>query len=90
MESESATADPDPYLVDLTGKIRGELEAELEEKVNMKVKDNLSMVLRKLAEANPGLNLDIGDLYPTVSSEDDENATPLTVGTTRSAGTTRT
>ena len=38
MESDSAPADI--YLDDLTTKIRGELEAELEEKVSKKVQDN--------------------------------------------------
>ena len=87
MESNSASADQDPYLDDLTAKIRRQLEAELEEKINMKVKDNMSMVLKKLAEANPGMNLDIGDFCATLSSEDDENGTPFTSGTVRTAGT---
>ena len=39
------------------------------------------MVLKKLAEANPSMNLDIGDFCATLSSEDDENGTPFTVGT---------
>ena len=51
MESNSASADPDPYLDDLTTKIRRQLEAELEEKVNMKVKDNMLMVLKNVGRS---------------------------------------
>ncbi|KAK1366133.1 hypothetical protein POM88_041694 [Heracleum sosnowskyi] len=58
----------------------GSLEVELEAKVKKKVQDNM-MLLKKLAEANPGLNLDIVDYCATVPSEDDENATSFTVGT---------
>ena len=87
MESNSPSADPEPYLDDLTAKISRQLEAELEEKVNMKVKDNMSMVLKKLAEANPSMNLDIGDFCATLSSEDDENGTPFTSGTAGTVGT---
>ncbi|KAK1348248.1 hypothetical protein POM88_054966 [Heracleum sosnowskyi] len=60
------------------------LEVELEAKVNKKVQDNMMcymMLLKKLVEANLGLNLDIVDYCATVPSEDDENATPFTVGT---------
>lgn len=88
MESDSAPADT--YLDDLTTKIRGELEAELEEKVSKKVQDNLSMILKKIAEANPGLNMDIGGVGATIASEDDENGTPFsarTAGTSGTAGT---
>ncbi|KAK1352535.1 hypothetical protein POM88_053233 [Heracleum sosnowskyi] len=58
----------------------GSLEVELEAKVNKKVQDNM-MLLKKLAEANPALNLDIADYCATVPSEDDEKPTPFTVGT---------
>ena len=85
MESDSAPADT--YLEDLTAKIRGELEAELEEKVSKKVQDNLSVILKKIVAANPGLNLDIGEVDANISSEDDENGTTMTVGT---AGTSKT
>ena len=79
MAADDDSAPGDTYLDDLTAKIRGELEVELEEKVNRKVKDNLSMVLRKIAEANPGLNLDVGE-FPTTPSDGDENGTPFTAG----------
>ena len=52
MESDSAPADT--YLDDLTTKIRGELEAELEEKVSKKVQDNLSMILKKISRSEYG------------------------------------
>lgn len=50
--------------------------------MNRKVQDNMSMFLKKLGEDNPALNLDMGDFCATFSSEDDENGTPLTNGTT--------
>lgn len=79
--ASSSSAPTDPYLEDLTVKIRRELEVDLEAKVNRKVQDNMAMFLKKLGEANPDLNLDVGDYSATHSSEDVENATPLTVGT---------
>ncbi|KAK1366152.1 hypothetical protein POM88_041713 [Heracleum sosnowskyi] len=77
----STSATTDPFIDDLTAKIRRDLEVELEAKVKRKVLDNMAMLLKKLGEANPSLNLDIGDLSP-IASEDDENGTPLTAGTT--------
>lgn len=78
--SASTSAPVDPFLEDVTEKIKRDLEVELDAKVNMKVQDKLSTLLKKLAEANPGLNLDVADFCATASSEDDENATPMTVG----------
>ncbi|KAK1380690.1 hypothetical protein POM88_027434 [Heracleum sosnowskyi] len=80
LASASAPVD-DTFLDDVTEKIKRDLEVELEANVNKKVQDNMMLLLKKLAEANPGLNLDIADYCATVPSEDDENATPFTVGT---------
>ncbi|KAL8098219.1 hypothetical protein AgCh_031103 [Apium graveolens] len=58
----------DACLQELTKKIRQDVVEEVEEKFNRKlsyevakvkkVQDNVSLVLRKLLEANPGLNID--------------------------------
>ncbi|KAK1387542.1 hypothetical protein POM88_015720 [Heracleum sosnowskyi] len=85
LASASAPVD-DPFLDDVTEKIKRDLEVELEAKVNKKVQDNMTLLLKKLAKANPGLNMDIvdycaTDCCATVPSEHDENATPFTVGT---------
>ncbi|KAK1388196.1 hypothetical protein POM88_016374 [Heracleum sosnowskyi] len=55
-------------------------KGDLEKNLNLthKLKDNMSMLLKKLAEVDLGLNLDIGAYYATISSENDENTTPLT------------
>ena len=72
----------DSYVQELTKKIRQELEADLEEKVNRKVKENVSWVLKKLGEANPDLNLNVGDLCVTTTSDEDaDNCTPSTPAT---------
>ena len=78
----STSMDKEPYLSDVTAMVWRELEAEWEAKMNKKVQDNIAMVLKKIGEANPGLNLDVGEFCATLSSEDDENGTPLTTGTT--------
>ncbi|KAK1396324.1 hypothetical protein POM88_006187 [Heracleum sosnowskyi] len=77
LASASAPVD-DPFLDDVTEKIKRDLEVELEAKVNKKVQDNMALLLKKLAEANHRLNLDIADCCATIPSEDDENATPFT------------
>jgi hypothetical protein len=63
--------------VDLTAKIRADLEVELEAKMNRIVQKNMSTLLQRLAEANPDLNLDLED-FCAAQSEDDEYGTPLT------------
>ena len=40
------------------------------------------MLLKKLGEANPGMNLDVGNFCATISSEADGNGTPITDGAT--------
>lgn len=39
------------------------------------------MLLKRQEEANTCLNLDFGEYYSTVSSENDKNGTPLIIGT---------
>ena len=77
---------------DLAGKIRQSLVSEVESsvakkvqeevdvQVKKKVQENMTWVLMKLAEANPGIIVNIEDFYATTSSDDD-NGTPMTGGT---------
>ena len=44
--------------------------------MNRKVKENVSWVLKKLGEANPDLNLDVGDLCVTTTSDENDIGTP--------------
>ncbi|KAK1385764.1 hypothetical protein POM88_023499 [Heracleum sosnowskyi] len=79
--STSAPAPTDSYVQELTKKIRQEVAVEVEAKVNQKVRaevdgkinrkvqDNLTLALKKLAEANPTLNVDIGEICATISSD---------------------
>ncbi|KAK1393587.1 hypothetical protein POM88_012643 [Heracleum sosnowskyi] len=79
--STSAPAPTDSYVQELTKKIRQEVAVEVEAKVNQKVcaevdgkinrkvQDNLTLALKKLAEANPTLNVDIGEICATISSD---------------------
>lgn len=80
--STAASTDQDPYVEDITAKIRQNIEKELEAKVNKKVQENMAMMLKKLGEANPGMKLDIGNFCATVSSEEVGNGTPMTDGAT--------
>ena len=43
--------------------------------------ENLTLVLKKLGEANPGINIDLAQLCATISSDND-NGTPITGGAT--------
>ena len=72
-----AHAPSDQYVQELTRKIKLDLELELEAKVNKKVQENITWVLKKLGDANPDLNLNIGDFCPT-SSEQGDTGTPMT------------
>ncbi|XP_074352079.1 uncharacterized protein LOC141691240 [Apium graveolens] len=69
----STLAGKENYVQEMTLKIRQELEANLEAKVNLKVKENMSWLMHKLGEANPGLKLDVGDFCATLSSDQDDN-----------------
>ncbi|KAL6497811.1 hypothetical protein OROHE_026961 [Orobanche hederae] len=77
-------APSDQYVQELSAKIKQDLEADLEAKVNVKVKENMSWMLKKLRDANPGLKFDITDLCATASSDQDDNGTPFTQGGTDS------
>ncbi|KAK1397525.1 hypothetical protein POM88_007388 [Heracleum sosnowskyi] len=90
--STSAPAPTDSYVQELTKKIRHEVAVEVEAKVNQKVcaevdgkinrkvQDNLTLALKKLAEANPTLNVDIGEICATISSDTVGDGTPMTNG----------
>lgn len=69
------------YIQELTSQIRQNLEVEIEAKVKKDVQEEvdskLAMVLKKLSEANPNLQINLGDLCATISSDND-NGTPLT------------
>ncbi|KAK1364228.1 hypothetical protein POM88_039789 [Heracleum sosnowskyi] len=90
--STSAPAPTDSYVQELTKKIRQEVAVEVEAKVNQKVcaevdgkinrkvQDNLTLALKKLAEANPTLNVDIGEICATISSDTVGDGTPMTNG----------
>ncbi|KAL8099422.1 hypothetical protein AgCh_031885 [Apium graveolens] len=56
------------------------VDDEVEAKVSQKVQDNLTFVLKKLVEANPGLKIDIAHICGTVSSNTRAAGTPLTAG----------
>ncbi|KAL6564859.1 hypothetical protein OROMI_016309 [Orobanche minor] len=86
----SAPAPTDSYVQELTKKIRQEVVVEVEAKlnqkvcaevdgnINQKVQDNLTLVLKKLVEANPILNVDIGEICATISSDTIGDDTPMT------------
>lgn len=92
---KNATETPAPtdlYVQELTKKIKQDVAQEVESKINkrvddevdakvsQKVQDNLTLVLKKLVEANPGLKIDIADICGTVSSDTGADGTPLTAG----------
>lgn len=76
--STSTPAPTDHYVQELTMKIKRDLESELEDKVNRKVQENMTWVLKKLGDANPGLKLDVRDFCATMSSDQEEMDTPVT------------
>ncbi|KAK1369668.1 hypothetical protein POM88_035760 [Heracleum sosnowskyi] len=90
--STSAPAPTDSYVQELTKKIRQKVAvkveakvnqkvcAEVDGKINRKVQDNLTLALKKLAEANPTLNVDIGEICATISSDTVGDGTPMTNG----------
>nr|XP_017228538.1 PREDICTED: uncharacterized protein LOC108203844 [Daucus carota subsp. sativus] len=80
--SSSAVPSDNNYVNELTAKIKHDLERELEARLNIKVQENMTMMLKRLGNANPDLKLDLGDFCPTISSEQDDTGTPLTGGTT--------
>ncbi|XP_074364988.1 uncharacterized protein LOC141706053 isoform X2 [Apium graveolens] len=85
----SAPAPTDTYIEDLITQIKRNLQVEFEAKVKEdvaaevkknvqeEVDSNLAWVLKKLSEANPTLQINLGYLCATISSDED-NGTPLT------------
>ncbi|XP_074338332.1 uncharacterized protein LOC141676560 [Apium graveolens] len=64
-KGNSPTRASDQYLANLTEKIRDELEQEMEEKMDRNVRefrDNIKVMMSKLAEKNPELQIDIEEL----------------------------
>ncbi|KAL6547405.1 hypothetical protein OROMI_023126 [Orobanche minor] len=53
---------PDKYVTSLIEKIRDQIVKEMEEQVEKKVQDNIKLMISKLAEKNPNLNLGIEEL----------------------------
>ncbi|KAL6560185.1 Multidrug resistance-associated protein 5 [Orobanche hederae] len=88
----SAPAPIDSYVQEMTKKIRHEVVVEVEAKLNQKVcaevdgkinqnvQDNLTLVLKKLGEANPILNVDIGEICARISNDTVGDGTPMTDG----------
>ncbi|KAL8115335.1 hypothetical protein AgCh_021983 [Apium graveolens] len=90
-DSKYPTPNPsDACLQELIKKIRQDVVEEVEEKFNRKlsdevakvkkVQDNVSLVLQKLLEANPGLNIDMAQICWTISGDTGADGTPLTCG----------
>lgn len=67
----------DQFLVDLTAKIREQLSRETEEKVDRKVRDNVKLMMSKIAEKNPELKVDIDELTaePSIDHSNDNVST---------------
>lgn len=81
VSSTDMPAVPDTYVEELTVKITQNLENEMDAKVNRKVQENMVWFVKKLGEANPEMKLDLTDFCATLSSDADENGTPITPGT---------
>lgn len=77
----STPAPTNTYIQELTTQIKRNLEVEFEAKVKKDVQEEvdskLAWILKKLSEANPSLQINVGDLCATISSDND-NGTPLT------------
>ncbi|XP_063940800.1 uncharacterized protein LOC135149309 [Daucus carota subsp. sativus] len=86
-----STSSRNSYVEDLACKIKESLaddvkesvskqvQEEVDAQVNKKVQQNLTLALKKIAEANPGIKINMEDFCPPASS-DDENGTPITGG----------
>ncbi|KAK1405764.1 hypothetical protein POM88_005369 [Heracleum sosnowskyi] len=74
----SSNVPTDTYVNELTTKIKQGLAAEVEEKMNMKVQQNLASVLKKIGEVNPNIKIDIEEFCVTATSDGD--GTPITGG----------
>ena len=63
-----------------------QITQQLEAKFNRKLQDSMAWMLKKLGEANPGMKIDVGDFCATVSTDQDDNGTPISP-TTETPGT---
>lgn len=50
----------------MEAKVNKTVYDEVDAKVNQKVQDNLTLVLKKLVEANPKLKIDLSDICGTI------------------------
>ncbi|KAL6582617.1 hypothetical protein OROMI_004695 [Orobanche minor] len=66
---------PHPEKDEING---GQMESQMEAKVNKMVQENMTWFLKKLGEANHTLKFDIGEFCATFSSDQDETGTPIT------------
>ncbi|KAL6507174.1 hypothetical protein OROHE_022073 [Orobanche hederae] len=67
-------------VVEVEAKLNQKVCAEVDGKINQKVQDNLTLFLTKLVEANPILNVDIGEICAMISSDTVGDGTPMTDG----------
>ena len=67
-------------VVEVEEKLNRRVDEEVDAKVNRKVQDNLTLVLKKLGEANPDLKIDLTDICATISTDTAGEDTPLTCG----------
>ncbi|KAL8147668.1 hypothetical protein AgCh_005114 [Apium graveolens] len=74
--SEKGPTTPQPCAADLK-----QITQELETKFNRKLQDKMAWMLKKLGEANSGMNIDVRNFCVTKSSDHDENGTPFASGT---------
>lgn len=78
--TSAATGISEQYIADLTAKIRDQLAQEMDDKVEKKVRENVKLVMSKLVEKNPELNVDIAELGTAEPSTDfsvgADNVTP--------------
>ncbi|KAK1386144.1 hypothetical protein POM88_023879 [Heracleum sosnowskyi] len=89
-QNTAPPAPTDSYIQELKKKLRQEVVEEVEAKlnqkvneevdvkVNQKVQDNLTLVLKKIVDANPFLNINIGEICATISSDTGGDGTPMT------------
>lgn len=72
-----ASAISDQYLASLTEKIRDEVKQEMEEKMNQNVqevrelRDSIKVMMSRLAEKNPELQIDVEELSKHPTNDDD-------------------
>lgn len=83
IDKNATSAPTDECLEELTKKVRRNLIEEMEakiEKVNQKNQENFTLLLKRLADANPGLKIDLDQIPGTTSGETGGDGNPLTGG----------